>query len=522
MTAPAPAALAPRRDVATLLWRAAGLLRARWSLRGCALGHGVWLGGRARVEPRGRLILGDHVQLFAGIVPSELLCGRNAELCIGSRCILNYGVSIDAAVSVRIGCDSQLGSMVRIRDSDGQKTAPVVIGSGVWLAHGVLVEPGARIGDGAIVLGRERGGRRGAGPLARFRQPGALGPARVLCAGGQRLMRVLHGAWGVGLAPLSRAPHDRAESRDASPGFQRHCTPERAPLVKVRAAHAAAGQAARAGRGGRGAPRAAAPRRPRRAPRPPAGVGLRGPRRLRRLAGQLGAAALLRAGARLARTHRRSGRGGLARARRRRAGPAGRAALPCARARAGSAGDPRPAPPAGPRRAVRGDPAAAARSRPRSARADPRHRAAGRRDRGDDAQQAAHLGARAPALAERALRLPGRRADHQRQPRGGAAQGADRRGLHRRRFRKPRRRRRSRRCALARRWASTSRCPPGACGSTAGSPPTSTTSTTATCTSTATTRAPSGASRSSTSSISSLPRSRSASSRRFCSWSQRW
>jgi maltose O-acetyltransferase len=44
-----------------------------------------------------------------------------------------------------------LASLVRICDRGRDGVSPVTIGDDVWLAHGVIVEPGVTIGDGSVV-----------------------------------------------------------------------------------------------------------------------------------------------------------------------------------------------------------------------------------------------------------------------------------------------------------------------------------------------------------------------------------
>jgi maltose O-acetyltransferase len=44
-----------------------------------------------------------------------------------------------------------IASMVRVCDVDADGAAPIVIGDDVWLAHGVIVEPGVTIGAGSVV-----------------------------------------------------------------------------------------------------------------------------------------------------------------------------------------------------------------------------------------------------------------------------------------------------------------------------------------------------------------------------------
>jgi acyl carrier protein len=85
------------------------------------------------------------------MLPTELRCAPGAELVIGTQTLFNYGVSVHSQRSIRLGRRGRIGSLVQIRDDDGRRAAPVVIGDDVWLAHGVLVEPGVTIGDGAVV-----------------------------------------------------------------------------------------------------------------------------------------------------------------------------------------------------------------------------------------------------------------------------------------------------------------------------------------------------------------------------------
>jgi maltose O-acetyltransferase len=111
----------------------------------------VHVAGRLRVSSRGDLRIGDRTFFLDGIVPSELVCEEDAELVVGADSGFNYGASVRASISVRIGDRCLVASMVRIRDDDGITVAPVRIGDDVWLSHGALVEPGVTIGNGAVV-----------------------------------------------------------------------------------------------------------------------------------------------------------------------------------------------------------------------------------------------------------------------------------------------------------------------------------------------------------------------------------
>jgi maltose O-acetyltransferase len=129
----------------------AGILRARVVLRRANLGRRVYVGGRMTIVADGDVAIDDGVCLFGGMIPSELICHPGASLSIGAGCEFNYGVSIEARRSIRIGARCKVGSMVRIADAFRSDTAPVVLGDDVWLAHGVVVEPGVTIGRGSVV-----------------------------------------------------------------------------------------------------------------------------------------------------------------------------------------------------------------------------------------------------------------------------------------------------------------------------------------------------------------------------------
>jgi maltose O-acetyltransferase len=130
---------------------ALGIALAAVVLRGCERGSHVSAHGRVRVEGRRGIRLGSRVVFLRGTVPTELVAGPGAELLIGSNSVFNYGTSLRATRSIRIGSRCLFGSMVRIRDADEEGEGVVVVGDDVWLSHGVIVEPGAVIGDGSVV-----------------------------------------------------------------------------------------------------------------------------------------------------------------------------------------------------------------------------------------------------------------------------------------------------------------------------------------------------------------------------------
>ena len=139
------------RPLGERMKRGMGALRAAVLLRKCRCGARVNAQGFVRVVAEGSIVLGDRVQLFGGKIPTELIAGPGAELVVGENTMFNYSVSLEAQRSIRIGRRCRFGAMVCIRDFNDFGIDAVVVGDDVWLAHGVIVEPGVHIGDGAVV-----------------------------------------------------------------------------------------------------------------------------------------------------------------------------------------------------------------------------------------------------------------------------------------------------------------------------------------------------------------------------------
>jgi maltose O-acetyltransferase len=149
---PLRAALAVARgDPVDALRRVLAVLRARWLFRSCERGARPYAAGHVRVVNRGRLVIGERAAFVGGMIPTELVCHPQATLAIGERTVFNYGASIEAHASVRIGRRCLLASLVRICDCGPQGTAPIVVGDDVWIAHGATICPGVTIGEGSVV-----------------------------------------------------------------------------------------------------------------------------------------------------------------------------------------------------------------------------------------------------------------------------------------------------------------------------------------------------------------------------------
>jgi acetyltransferase-like isoleucine patch superfamily enzyme len=89
----------------------------------------------------------------------ELGAEPGASLEIGDRVFINQGAIVVASERIEIGNDCLIGEFSAIYDTNHHgldpahpaRTAPVVIGSNVWLCRGAVVLPGSKIGDHTVV-----------------------------------------------------------------------------------------------------------------------------------------------------------------------------------------------------------------------------------------------------------------------------------------------------------------------------------------------------------------------------------
>lgn len=134
-------------------------VNARLRLRRCSgIGHMTMVRGRPWIRNGGSIILGERVLVWSHLVPVELTAIDGGSIEIGHRTFVNYGVIITSYELVRIGNDCMLAHHVIILDcnehpvlGDSQQPRPVILEDNVWLGDRVLVLPGVRIGEGAVV-----------------------------------------------------------------------------------------------------------------------------------------------------------------------------------------------------------------------------------------------------------------------------------------------------------------------------------------------------------------------------------
>jgi acetyltransferase-like isoleucine patch superfamily enzyme len=161
------------------------IINAQLHLRGRAKApFSVRLRGRIQLSGSGEVVLGEGVSFDGTIVPIELVTYASGRIEIGNHTYINYGSSIAARASVKIGSHCLLGHYTFVMDNDQHdivrhselpQSKPVVIEDHVWIGSKVVILPGVRIGSRAVI---------GAGSIVTKDIPSrcvaAGNPARVL------------------------------------------------------------------------------------------------------------------------------------------------------------------------------------------------------------------------------------------------------------------------------------------------------------------------------------------------------
>jgi acetyltransferase-like isoleucine patch superfamily enzyme len=161
------------------------IMNAQLRLRGKATApFSVRLQGRVQFSGCGEVVLGEGVSLNGTVVPVELVTYASGRIEIGNHTFVNYGSSIAARTSVKIGSYCLLGHYTFVMDNDQHDVVrhtvlppsePVIIEDHVWIGSKAVILPGVRIGSRAVI---------GAGSIVTKDIPprcvAAGNPARVL------------------------------------------------------------------------------------------------------------------------------------------------------------------------------------------------------------------------------------------------------------------------------------------------------------------------------------------------------
>jgi acetyltransferase-like isoleucine patch superfamily enzyme len=161
------------------------VMNAQLHLRGKArVPFSVRLRGRVQLSGCGEVVFGEGVSLMGTIVPIELITYTSGRIEIGHHTFINYGSSIAARASVKIGCYCHLGHYTFVMDNNQHdvvrhmelpQSDPVIIEDNVWIGSKAVILSGVRIGSRAVI---------GAGSIVTKDVPprcvAAGNPARVL------------------------------------------------------------------------------------------------------------------------------------------------------------------------------------------------------------------------------------------------------------------------------------------------------------------------------------------------------
>lgn len=186
-----PVLRSPFNQMSSLVHRLtdfANIVNAQWRLLWRAkVPLSVRLKGRVHVSGKGELILGEGVSIVGTVVPVEFSTYENGRIEIGEHTFINYGSSIAARTSVKIGAHCLLGHYAFIMDSDQHDiirrtelgpVGPVIIEDHVWIGSKAVILSGVRIGSHSVI---------GAGSIVTNDIP-----ARCVAAGNPaRVLRVL-------------------------------------------------------------------------------------------------------------------------------------------------------------------------------------------------------------------------------------------------------------------------------------------------------------------------------------------
>jgi acetyltransferase-like isoleucine patch superfamily enzyme len=109
----------------------------------------------------GRIRLGRNLRLYSDLY---LETQDEGSIEIGDDVVISRGTHLVAHRGIAIGNGTMIGEYCSIRDGNhrrddatgsiretGHDSAPITIGSHVWIGRGVMVLPGVTIGDGATV-----------------------------------------------------------------------------------------------------------------------------------------------------------------------------------------------------------------------------------------------------------------------------------------------------------------------------------------------------------------------------------
>ena len=112
------------------------------------------------IHGTGQIRFGKNIDLYRDLY---LETQEQGNIVMGDEVVLSRGVHIVSYASIQIGTGTMIGEYTSVRDANhnivqdsliryaGHTSAPIVIGSNVWIGRGVTILSGITIGDNAVI-----------------------------------------------------------------------------------------------------------------------------------------------------------------------------------------------------------------------------------------------------------------------------------------------------------------------------------------------------------------------------------
>jgi len=120
----------------------------------------VVVDGCPEVQGTGHISFGQNIRLYRELY---LETQEQGQILIADEVVMSRGVHLVSFTKIQIGKGSMIGEYTSIRDANhriepgqltryaGHKSAPIMIGTNVWIGRGATILAGVTIGDNVII-----------------------------------------------------------------------------------------------------------------------------------------------------------------------------------------------------------------------------------------------------------------------------------------------------------------------------------------------------------------------------------
>ena len=116
--------------------------------------------GCPEIHGTGQISFGKYLYLYRELY---LETQEQGQILLGDQVVLSRGVHLVSFASIQIGHGTMIGEYTSVRDANhrmmkdhlsryaGHNSAPIVIGTNVWIGRGVTILAGVTIGDNVVI-----------------------------------------------------------------------------------------------------------------------------------------------------------------------------------------------------------------------------------------------------------------------------------------------------------------------------------------------------------------------------------